>query len=807
MGVQGSSRDTKHAAGWRGSVRYPLHTVWEEMLRRRKRTRWGNFTWISPGPLLASINDQVVKGLDDLVNERRPRWVASVRNGDWSDDVLSVDHDLGDFSFVLLGDTGEQDASQYAVVTPLKHKGEGTSFAILASDVIYPSGDINDYLDGFYLPYREYTQPIYAIPGNHDWYDGLNGFMFHFCGAEPLADVKYRSGSYTWKERFARALWRNPSPPKLAQLNHERTMRAGGKQTDRWEPPQPGPYYTIDTQHLRIVCIDTGITGVLDRQQGEWLRRVSCDPRDKVLVTGKPIYVDGAYHPGEIAWGPSWDADVNREVGELRTIDDMVRHPDHRYVAAIGGDVHNFQHYPIDVRDDQPDAGSGEPERPPRRIDYVVSGGGGAYLSATHRFGRVSIDPAADPSLPRDVEPLDEQQVRLYPLRGDSLTRFMHRFVPTLATALVIAIAVIAVVLAVFLLPLHGFGEEIGTIGGAKAWQVLAAGLGAIVLAPTAGLLAVKLSNGLAPFGYRTLGATTLFVAVASLIAFALYELVGPDHWGWIWRSALSAAIAVVAPVTLLVGYHLLKDFIPGSVRVGLALLPALALGVAAFAKAADSGPDSVLLTIGAAALVLWLAVIAIGALRHPGDSPGEASKLRLRVGRLLPVAIGFAGVVVLLEGIDGDAVWIPTGVLWMTVALWTLIAALFVALSWRAFLALPWLFRPDADADEVACWLGGKIGCRPTRTGAQDISVSGKTNRLASLTYKSWPFTNIMSELAEATRPPFFKSFLHLDLKDGVLTMKCYGVTGYREDECDPAVEHTIRIPIRPQAAQKSVR
>ncbi len=46
----------------------------------------------------------------------------------------------------------------------------------------------------------------------------------------------------------------------------------------------------LDLGALVLVGIDTGITGSLDREQGEWLRHVSsADARPKVLITGKPI--------------------------------------------------------------------------------------------------------------------------------------------------------------------------------------------------------------------------------------------------------------------------------------------------------------------------------------------------------------------------------------------------------------------------------------------------------------------------------------------------------------------------------------
>ena len=54
-------------------------------------------------------------------------------------------------------------------------------------DVVYPDGDVNEYVGKFFIPFADYPRPIYAIPGNHDWLDGLVGFMRHFCDAAPPA--------------------------------------------------------------------------------------------------------------------------------------------------------------------------------------------------------------------------------------------------------------------------------------------------------------------------------------------------------------------------------------------------------------------------------------------------------------------------------------------------------------------------------------------------------------------------------------------------------------------------------------------
>jgi hypothetical protein len=144
---------------------------------------------------------------------------------------------------------------------------------------------------------------------------------------------------------------------------------------------QPGPYWAIDAGPVRIVGIDTGLLGTIDAEQGAWLREVSKDPRPKILITGSPLYVDGEHHPCAIEGGG--------------TVDEIVRDPAHRYVAAIGGDIHNYQRYPVQVDG--------------RTIQYVVSGGGGAFMHATHTIPRV------------DIANVTEKEFRCYPLRGDSL--------------------------------------------------------------------------------------------------------------------------------------------------------------------------------------------------------------------------------------------------------------------------------------------------------------------------------------------------------------------------------------------------
>ncbi|MCT9929436.1 metallophosphoesterase [Planotetraspora sp. A-T 1434] len=366
-GKQVSSRVSEEGAGWNCQEIGTFAAL---------RPNTNSFTWLNPKTLWRSRNE-ILSGLfGDPSAQVRRRWVAAQRERGVDPD-FRITHEVGEeYSFLVLGDTGEGDASQYAVVPGLLKLGSGTSFAVVASDVIYPTGSGNEYCDKFFRPYKDYRAPIYAVPGNHDWYDGLGGFMRVFCDARPLKVE--RQGFRLSPGGLRGLLWKKPDPIDEAALAEAQKMRHGPEQ----RAVQPAPYWVLDLGRLLLVGIDTGIRGDIDREQGEWLRRVSADPRPKILITGKPIYVRNDYHPCAIEGGG--------------TVDEIVRDPASNYVAAIGGDVHNYQRFPVRVDG--------------RTIQYIVSGGGGAFMHATHTIPRV------------DVGGVHEDEFKCYPLRGDSLS-------------------------------------------------------------------------------------------------------------------------------------------------------------------------------------------------------------------------------------------------------------------------------------------------------------------------------------------------------------------------------------------------
>jgi uncharacterized membrane protein HdeD (DUF308 family) len=99
-----------------------------------------------------------------------------------------------DFSFIVIGDTGEGDSSQLVLHEQLVKASQrpDVKFFLVSSDVIYPDGAMRDYELKFYLPFKGVTQPIYAIPGNHDWFTAIAGFNSNFLepGAARAANLR-----------------------------------------------------------------------------------------------------------------------------------------------------------------------------------------------------------------------------------------------------------------------------------------------------------------------------------------------------------------------------------------------------------------------------------------------------------------------------------------------------------------------------------------------------------------------------------------------------------------------------------------
>jgi hypothetical protein len=281
----------------------------------------------------------------------------------------------GDFSFVVLGDTGEGGAAQQSLRDQYLFLGQrpDVKFLLISSDVIYPSGAMSDYESKFYLPFKGFSKPIYAIPGNHDWYDALEGFAANFLEADAA-----RACLRARLETDARLT--TTTEGRIERLIREAArLRRGFGVSTGW---QRGPFFDLQTERFALIAVDTGVLRQVDTEQWHWLRAALGRSRGKftMVVLGHPLYAGGRYQGGEdgpIAgeWVPGDRLPEisghgrGAAVEPFAAIHRLLR--EHGVEVVMAGDTHYFEHY----RETYQDGGRD------RTMYHFVNGGGGAYLS------------------------------------------------------------------------------------------------------------------------------------------------------------------------------------------------------------------------------------------------------------------------------------------------------------------------------------------------------------------------------------------------------------------------------------------
>ena len=266
--------------------------------------------------------------------------------------MVRPDNFTGDepFSFIVIGDPGEGDASQQALKDSLLRASNAADvrFVVVSSDVVYPTGAMKDYESRFWLPFKGVTKPVYAIPGNHDWYDALEGFVATFFQRD-AARVAMR----------ARIAADNGLSSTTDDTIEQFIQRAEFLRREYGVPTgtQAAPFFQLQTPAFALLAIDTGVLRGIDPEQLTWLRAVLEASRGKMImaVLGHPFFAGGH--------------DVARDDNEFMALRDVLRAHGVRIVMA--GDTHDLEYYEEEVTGD---AGS-------LTVHHWVNGGGGAYLS------------------------------------------------------------------------------------------------------------------------------------------------------------------------------------------------------------------------------------------------------------------------------------------------------------------------------------------------------------------------------------------------------------------------------------------
>lgn len=267
----------------------------------------------------------------------------------------------GDFSFVVIGDPGEGDASQQVLRDQLLSvtNGADVRFVVVSSDVVYPSGSMKDYEAKFWQPFKGVTRPVYAIPGNHDWYDALEAFVATFLQADAArASIRARA------EADLRVT--STTDDRIDDLIHEaeRLRLAYGVPTGL----QRAPFFELQTDRFALIAVDTGILRKIDPAQAVWLEEALDRAAGKLtmVILGHPFFAGGHdVTPGDDEFARLKQLLLRRGV-----------------TIVMAGDTHDLEYYA------EPSSAAST------TVHHFVNGGGGAYLS----FGTALAWPARAPT-------------------------------------------------------------------------------------------------------------------------------------------------------------------------------------------------------------------------------------------------------------------------------------------------------------------------------------------------------------------------------------------------------------------------
>lgn len=260
-------------------------------------------------------------------------------------------HTGGDFWFDFVADTGDGWEPTHAVADLLARdhvleKPRGR-LLVMGGDQVYPTASPEEYDRRLEYPYDEAYRPgggaerwpkdarpdLYAIPGNHDWYDGLKAFFHLFCR-------------------------RTLKPVGQTGVDREGKV-IGGRQTQ-----QTRSYFALRLpQGWWLWGTDSQLKGYIDQPQIDFFQHVAekwMEPGSKlVLCVGEPNweYVDCKQPEKKYS-----------ALSYLTRLAPAVEGKGHVLKLVLSGDSHHYARY---MEGD---------------LNYITCGGGGAFQHPTHHL-------------------------------------------------------------------------------------------------------------------------------------------------------------------------------------------------------------------------------------------------------------------------------------------------------------------------------------------------------------------------------------------------------------------------------------
>ena len=206
---------------------------------------------------------------------------------------------------------------------------------ILGGDQVYPYPSRDEYGDRFLKPYNmafsDLTLPrtTFVLPGNHDWYDGLNSFDFLFCQA-----------------RYGKHFGNNLGSLQFQQHRSYFAVRL------------PHNWWILGADIQFSDYLDSGQTRYFQAVAGVMRKRAAHEPEHKVILC---------------AAVPGWqyeDRDAHAANSNMRIIADIVEGAEAKVCVVLSGDAHHYSRY----------------FSKKLGLNLITAGGGGAFLHPTHQL-------------------------------------------------------------------------------------------------------------------------------------------------------------------------------------------------------------------------------------------------------------------------------------------------------------------------------------------------------------------------------------------------------------------------------------
>jgi hypothetical protein len=319
--------------------------------------------WLSPSQLLQTgLRASIAGAVGGFTDARLMQVALEPTHGDTTDDTPTWTAPAAETLWIdYLADTGDGWDGTYSVawsiaqpqldvpsVGPLPR----ADVLMLGGDQVYPTPADSAYRTRFLDPFRSalpasippHNDPavdpkLFAIPGNHDWYDGLRGFIQTFCS---------------------------------------------GQWIGRWQTAQQRSYVALKLPHgWWLWGLDLQLESQIDTPQRAYFQAMAAQlqPGDRiVLCAPEPSWVDGnvQLHPSD---APPLDSleRLQPRFQSLRQIELLISHSGARLAAVLAGDLHHYARYQPQLT--APHSASAAQPAAPQRI---TCGGGGAFLLGTH---------------------------------------------------------------------------------------------------------------------------------------------------------------------------------------------------------------------------------------------------------------------------------------------------------------------------------------------------------------------------------------------------------------------------------------